>query len=1301
MSINHLYPEEKYYQKWHKLTSAFLVFLFIFQATFPSVAMAAQLISNNQIKTDLESTLQFERVNDRKYQYKKIEYVEENLNNFATIETFYNRLNNGYRRYLPSPIYLPIMTGGVAAIIPLYQVDKQVGDAYVQSRYIRSQIFSQLGQQMIDFTGGDGSSSAQLQNERAQVQKLYDNALDFAINNEKVFGEPLNGTTQSFDMIWPEYREINGERVLVPIVYLTQDTIKNNKIDSHVVKFEGRKVTWGSITSNGQDLLTGRDTILRTLNDLTNNGGHISSSGDLNLHVGGTLKNISGQLSASENVNILATNLEHKTLVHRFHHQYGNGAYLTEYLDTPATIKAHNGNIRIRTYGDIEVQGAQIVAPSGFIEMNATGDISIESIALNSSSNSSGQGYKYQQSDIEVVQSKLSAKETISLMASGAILLDAAIIGSDQGAIELVANNGIQILDAKGQHQSTKHQKFRKTTVDEQIFESFVIRSALEAGKGVKITSNFGDITLRAAKLTSTDGTQISAHNGRVNLLLATEQNNYFYNKVKKGTWKIKTRTIQNQEDIPVYNQVIGGIQVNATHGITLDLGTYEGQTISNVIDGFRDSTNLKWMASIYDDNKVACPNLSSAHHHSGIHPDIYQMMRADSDFTNCSGNLIDVVQKKLERIQVDKSTSTLSPAAMAVIAIAVSVAMGPGGMELVGTGGKIGVTSSKFLTGALQAGATSIATQAATSLASGHGIDGTIEKLVSSDNIRSLAASMVTAGIVAEIGALELFGQASPSADLISKDTLIALGNQTVDSVINTTISASVTTLMEGGDPSMIKDALMNSLSNIAIDALGKQMAEEIGRLADADTISEGLRYVSHAALGCAIGVAKADQSDSVSSNLGCSSGATGAVIGEVISDKYKSSQGYDTRKKNLDNQLKALGLTAETYKDLSFEESKAAFNQKADIDNQLKTLNQIKETGVDLGKLAAATSALIVGAEANIATSTAENAAENNAFWFVLQAAYLTLKAYDVYQTVQATGELLKEFTNAGEDRREEILFELGKTLAVEVVVGKTASEGLDLLIQKARKSNMIPETLLTEVNSYYGHFTNGTPNNYSIGASQTNSTSGINNHKIPTNKSRDIVGALNEKDAAKVSERGHINKCSINGSACEIDLETDEQHMVNDFSKNLSTMKSHERGQKLEEIVESVLTRDGNLTPIDGTYRNINGVDHLHLLKDSNGNVKAVLALDSKQNKQSGNWSDTRHGSIKLSTKGAGNNVQLTDDWFRAVAKHLKDAGKVDAANHITKALDNNTLIKGVATINPRSQKLIIVPVKSFDD
>ena len=202
--------------------------------------------------------------------------------------------------------------------------------------------------------------------------------------------------------------------------------------------------------------------------------------------------------------------------MHRFSTPYG-------YEDKLGTIAAINagGGISIRTYEDIALEGASLNASGGNINLYANGNISIGAIELENASSFKVKGGTQTEQGVNYVQSILSAQDNISLYAAGEIVINASELYAEEGVISILAANGIYIHNELGESSSNMDRKWRNTTETEQEFETIAIRSVLEAGKGVTIASDYGNITLKATKITSTEGSEISAHNGRVNLLLS------------------------------------------------------------------------------------------------------------------------------------------------------------------------------------------------------------------------------------------------------------------------------------------------------------------------------------------------------------------------------------------------------------------------------------------------------------------------------------------------------------------------------------------------------------------------------------------------------------------------------------------------------------------------------------------------------------------------------------------------------------------------------------------------------------
>ncbi|WP_018693707.1 DUF637 domain-containing protein [Algicola sagamiensis] len=926
MTLTDKYPSEKHYRPWHRVLSGLMAFLVFFQATIPGLVHASQL-RDLDIQSQLHSNIRFAPAvvsDEQPYLYQNIDYFLDKKTNFFTQEA-----HNGQPLQYPTGIHWFYAKHHAVGPDDLTS-DAYIllGNEYVQSRFIRMQIESLLNRQWI---------TAKYQSETDQILALYRNGLSFASQHGLAFGEKRAGQAVTTDMILPELRRLQGQDVIVPVVYLTKETIQDNAVfKKHRVEFLGRLASWGSINIDGQTVLLGRNTMLKVAQDLRNHEGRIHSEGSLNINVGGTLANHSGRISAAENINIVSQQFDHKTVVHRFGRDYG----YDERLGSIASVDSQGGNINIQTFGNTWIQGAEVNANNGVITIDAGGSINVSSVTQKYHSNQEHGDFKKEKTVIKHLKSRLSAKDTIRLIAKGGINITASELYADEGTIEIMADQGIYIGNAFDQTQH--HNKYNEGgwKVEQTMFQTVAIRSALDAGKKVVINTALGHITLQAAKLRSGEGAEIRAEDGRVNFLMAKEQDHYFHHKIKKTFWKIKTDTKTDQVDTAVYNEIIGGVKVHATHGLTMEFGQKEGVTIDDMMSEFAETKSLSWMNDVYNDPRF-------------------------------SGQIDEVYQELVEIHKHDR-TSSLSPAAMAIIAIAVCVAMGPAGAGWVGgaTGGSIpaafGISQA-----AMQAAAVTLATQAATHLASGRSLKGTLKAMTSKEGVKSVAIAMVTAGIMDKVKGMEFFKNANAGASTVAQaQQTIDIANQASQALVQSTVKAGISTLINGGDLDSFKGQFVQSLAQYGIDQLGESMA---GAIKGAE-LGDALRYIAHAAAGCTLGVATAHAiNNGNNSGQSCGSGALGGVVGEYVGELTKEE---------FDEKLKKTQDTLE--KDFNFlNDPNVNMNDRAAyIAARQKELIALRDSGVDLAKLSAGLAAFIAGGDVHIAASTGENAAEHNAF-------------------------------------------------------------------------------------------------------------------------------------------------------------------------------------------------------------------------------------------------------------------------------------------------------------------------------
>lgn len=947
----------------------------LLQVCIPGVAAAASLISNDSI-TKAMTDPSFQIATDNNYLYQQAAYINSQPVTSKDITSFHAEMRAAGLN-LGAPAFIPV-AGDITIFIPTYPVGKLVGDSYVQARYVRQQITDLLGRHMIDASTD--------QSEVAQINRLYANSKTFAINNKNIYkyGDNLPASQSiALDMIWPERRAINGQQVMVPIVYLSQATINKYAVNDHKIEFLGGTSEFKTVSLDHTKLVLGPDSVLKTKEDLKLNGSTISGLGKMELVVGGTLQNNFSSIDAAETLKIITNNYTAKTLLVPFTDRYGSGYRLGRIASVSA-----GGNLSITSYGDINLEASVIKSTNGSITLNANNNINIAPVYLTYNGASTQGHWQVTNATVDIVGSKLTAQETIKLVAGGTINITASELISTRGGIELLAQQGIYVVDELTQEQIQKIDRKGKTKGQSSEFRTEAVRSILRAGKGVVLDTEFGDVELKATEITSTSGAQVTAKNGKVNLLMTKELEQFHLQTVSKGTWTIKTRTEDVIHENNIQNAIVGGLRVQAMYGVNVEYTGEKGASIEDQIEDYRDMPGMEWMAQLYD-SKAA---------------------------TNWAA--VDEIHREIK-----KTKRNLSPAAMAVVAIAVAVATGGAASGLfasiqgsvagaaVSAGASSAVAAS--LGTALASGFVALSTQAAQSLAAGNSLGDTINAMDSNESLKSLAISMATAGAMqhTDVG---LFTTAAES-----KSLAVSLSGQAAQAVVNSTVTAGISVTLNGGNSSDYLNAFKTSLATSAVNTLGAKMAQKIGSLANGPTpkIGEAMRYIAHAGLGCALGVASSKVGGQDSDvGLACSSGAGGAVIGEFIAQEYTENK-LNPKQKELLDLLKAEGFYDVDLSSMTLAEQ-AAYGQKfKNAQISPETLFRMQAIGVDFAKLGAGLAAFAAGGDVSIAVQTGENAAKNNMLFLIpvaialIKMADLALQAkelYDIYAVFDTQGEV-----------------------------------------------------------------------------------------------------------------------------------------------------------------------------------------------------------------------------------------------------------------------------------------------------
>jgi filamentous hemagglutinin len=170
---------------------------------------------------------------------------------------------------------------------------------------------------------------------------------------------------------------------------------------------------------------------------------------------------------------------------------------------------------------------------------------------------------------------------------------------------------------------------------------------------------------------------------------------------------------------------------------------------------------------------------------------------------------------------------------------------------------------------------------------------------------------------------------------------------------------------------------------------------------------------------------------------------------------------------------------------------------------------------------------------------------------------------------------------------------------------------------------------------------------------------------------------INALAELHPISPNASGGISSAKLNSSSYAlIDLTPAEQSMARQVA-----VQGDQAGAITERLVNSVAQRQGMTILDGGKYGSNNGFDHV--FQNADGTV--TILLDSKQ---------IVRGSTSLA-EGAGGKMQLSSDWIRNVL--LKVDQTSPAYQAVNAALNNGTLVKGVAGIDRMTGALTVVRVK----
>lgn len=431
---------------------------------------------------------------------------------------------------------------------------RRLGDGYYESRLIRDAVLAKTGQRFLDGQNSD----------EAQFRHLMDNGLSARDSLQLSVGVGLTAqqvAALTHDIVWMEKHQVQGEDVLVPVLYLATVNHQNLRGASLVQGQDINLVSGGDIVSVGT---------LRATQDLTAmadgsllNGGSMTAGERLSLLATDSIRNaMAGEIRASHvDLTSLTGDIVNERTAHA---QYQGDGTLITHLDHASQISAGQ-QLALDAGRDINNRGA--ISSGGDASLTAARDINLIAVTDTQQVRTTQNGGHLvtQHSRTEHLGANVNAAGNLSLQAGGDITLLASQANAGKD-LSVAAGGNINLLAAANETDHEVHSKRNGAKTHEQTTQVRQVGSQLNAAGNLTATAG-QDILLHASQVTSGKDAYLIA-GGQLELLSANDSDYSLYDYEKKGSFgAIKTQRDEVTDVRAVGSQISTGGSLNLVSG--------------------------------------------------------------------------------------------------------------------------------------------------------------------------------------------------------------------------------------------------------------------------------------------------------------------------------------------------------------------------------------------------------------------------------------------------------------------------------------------------------------------------------------------------------------------------------------------------------------------------------------------------------------------------------------------------------------------------------------------------------------
>ncbi|MFI8225071.1 hemagglutinin repeat-containing protein [Pseudomonas sp. NPDC085632] len=442
---------------------------------------------------------------------------------------------------------------------------KRLGDGFFEQRMIQQAVVERTGQRFIDGQTSDEAMFKYLMNNAIASKDQLNLSVGVTLTAQQV-------AALTHDIVWLEEHEVNGEKVLVPVLYLAQ---ANNRLAPNGALIQGNDVTLiaGGDLDNAGTLRASNNLSAEAGNNLTNTG-LIEAGERLTLKAGNDIINKSGGIISGKDVSLTATNgsVINQRDVTGFDLTGRGNVLHRDYLDNAARIEAAN-DLTIKSGKDINNIGG-VLQSGRDMTLDADRDVNITSVQ---DRYTDARGSNFLNQTITQHGAEVTSGRDLSISADR----DVAIVASRLDAkrdLSVDSGHDIVITSAADESDYVSRSKKRANETHSITQQS----SVLNAGRDIALNAG-NDLGIIASRIKATEDVSLDAAQDITVASAKDESSSYYYKKKKGSFGRSKTTTTESYESENVASVIEAG------RDLTVNSSKDEDGAVS--LDGGRNVT--------------------------------------------------------------------------------------------------------------------------------------------------------------------------------------------------------------------------------------------------------------------------------------------------------------------------------------------------------------------------------------------------------------------------------------------------------------------------------------------------------------------------------------------------------------------------------------------------------------------------------------------------------------------------------------------------------------------------------------